>query len=123
MSEEQLKAEAEQLSRWRQHKFMVLVGMTIVVSLMLVWLSLWLYNTTGAVQLDLSRPGYQAVRDQATKDDGFKGFASSGSIDKDALSEFRSLYDEQYKRVTTVDSFGGDVMSDTALGVGAPAAE
>ena len=44
MSEEQLIAEAEHLDGWQQHKFMLLVGMTIIVALLLVSVSLWLYN-------------------------------------------------------------------------------
>lgn len=119
MTEEQLMAEAEYLDGWRQHKFMVLVGLTIVVSLMLVAVSLWLYNTSGAAQLDLSRPGYQSVRDKADQTNDFKGFSSSGVIDDEAIAEFRKLYDEQLLEATAVESFGGDVMSDVALGLGA----
>lgn len=119
MNEEVLIAEAEHLSRWQQHKFMVLVGATIILSLLLVTLSLWLYNNSGAAQLDLSRPGYQSVRDQVDHKSDFTVYPSSGSIDKESLDEFRKLYDEQLKEATTVDSFGGTAMSDEALGIGA----
>ena len=119
MSEEELIGEAEHLSGWQQHKFMVLVGATITLSLVLVALSLWLYNSSGAAQLDLSRPGYQSVRDQVDHGSDFTGFPSSGTIDQEALDEFRKLYEEQLKEATTVDSFGGKVMSDEALGIGA----
>lgn len=118
MSEEEFFAGAEQLIGWRQHKFMVLVGLTIVLSLMLVMLSLWLYKTSGAAQLDLSRPGYESVRSQANQSSDFTGFPSSGAIDKESLDEFRQLYDKQLKEATAVESFGGDVMSDAALGIG-----
>lgn len=119
MSEEELIAEAHHLSGWQQHKFMVLVGMTIIVALALVSVSLWLYNSSGAAQLDLSRPGYQDVRDQAKQSKDFTGFSSTGAIDKEALDEFRRLYDEQLEEATAVESFGGDVMSDEALGLNA----
>ena len=120
MSEEQLIAEAEHLDGWQQHKFMLLVGMTIIVALLLVSVSLWLYNSSGAAQLDLSRPGYQSVREQAKQSKDFTGFPSTGALDKEALDEFRRLYDEQLREATAVESFGGDVMSDEALGIGAP---
>ena len=119
MSEEELITEGERLNGWQQHRFMVLVGFTITLALLLVALSLWLYNISGAAQLDLSRPGYQSVRDQVNHDSDFTGYPSSGTIDKEALDEFRKLYDEQLKEATTVDSFGGTVMSDEALGIGA----
>ena len=117
MSDEELKAGAELLG-WRQHTFMVLVGLTIVLAMVLVVFSLWLYNNSGAAQLDLSRPGYESVRSQANTSKDFTGFSSSGAIDTEALNEFRGLYDKQLKEATAVESFGGDVLSDTALGIG-----
>lgn len=123
MREEDLIAEAQHLDRWQRHKFMVLVGITIVVSLVLVAISLWLYNSSGAAQLDLSRPGYQEIRSQATNGSDFTEFPSSGDINSEALDAFRELYDERLKEATSVDSFGGEVLSDATLGVDAPAAE
>lgn len=115
MIEKELIASARTLSRWEQHKFMVLVGLTIIISLFLVMISLQLYNRSGAAQLDLSRPGYQSVREQAGRRVEFTGFPSTGPLSKEALDSFRSLYDVQVKEATSVNSFGGDVMSDAAL--------
>lgn len=117
MIEEQLVAEAHTLSRFERHKFMVLVGLTIVVALFLVWISMGLYNSSGAAQLDLSRPGYKSVQSQVLKDDSFSGYPSTGAMNKAALDQFRSLYDDRAAQVTGVDSFGGNVMSDQALGL------
>ena len=117
MSEEDLIAEAKLLTRWQQHKFMVLVGITIILSLVLVAISLWLYSSSGAMQLDLSRPGYQSVRNQANDTRNFVGFSSSGPIDQEALDEFRKLYSEELKEATAIESFGGDVLSDSSLGL------
>jgi hypothetical protein len=117
VSEEELIADAKLLTRWQQHKFMVLVGATIIISLILVGISLWLYSSSGAMQLDLSRPGYQSVRDQANNSDDFVGFPSSGTIDKAALEEFRKLYNEELEEATAIESFGGDVLSDSSLGL------
>lgn len=117
MIEEQLLAEAHSLGRWQRHKFMVLVGLTIVVSCFLVWIALGLYNSSGAAQLDLSRPGYKSIRAQASHDDSFTGYPSTGDMNKAALDQFRTLYTKQAEQATTVDSFGGDAMSDQALGI------
>lgn len=120
MSEDELIIEARQLSRWQQHKFMVLVGAVIVIALCLTSLSLWLYNSSGAVQLDLSRPGLEKAREQASQAKDFAGFPVSGQLDAEATKEFRELYDEQLKKATAIDAFGGDVLSDKALGIEAP---
>ncbi len=123
MIEDELIADARVLSRWERHKFMVLVGLTIIISLFLVMVSLRLYGSSGAAQLDLSRPGYQSVREQASRPVDFTSFPSTGPLNKEALDKFRILYDEQVKEATAVDSYGGDVMSDTALGLNVPPAE
>lgn len=121
MTEEDLLKDAKQLSRWQQHKFMVLVGATIMLSLFLVSISLHLYKSSGAAQLDLSRPGYESVRDQASHDaNDFTGFPKDGPLDTDAIDTFRNLYDEQMKKATALDSFGGEVLSDSALSIDPP---
>lgn len=120
MSEEDLQSDAETLGKWQQHKFMLLVGITIVISLFLVSVSMALYSSSGAAQLDLSRPGYQAVREQVSAPENFDGYSATGSMDKAALDEFRRLYDEKAKEATAVDGFGGKVMADDALSIDAP---
>lgn len=117
MTEQELVKEASQLGRWQQHKFLLLVGITIVIALVLVIISLQLYNSSGAAQLDLSRPGYKSVRSQVSYGSEFTGFPSSGPLDKEAIDSFRSLYSEKLKEATALDSFGGDVLSDKALGL------
>ena len=123
MTEQELMAERLPLSRWQQHRFMLLVGATIVVSLFLVSVALALYASSGAAQLDLSRPGYVSVRGSASRSDEFDSFPATGTIDKDILDKFRKLYDKQAERATNVDSFGGDVMSDQVLSLDNPSTQ
>lgn len=111
------------LNSWRHHKFLLLVGATIIVSLILVGVAMGMYASSGAAQLDLSRPNYQAVREQANRDERLTGFPATGKITKESLSEFRSSYEPQSKRIIDFESFGGDPLSDQALGIDAPAAE
>lgn len=108
------------LTRLQQHRFIVMVVCAIAIAMFLVGVAMALYNTSGAAQLDLSRPGYQSVRDQVVSSDTFDSFPSSGPIDKATLEQFRQLYNEQAKQATSVDAFGGDVMSDKALSIDAP---
>ncbi|HEU4830820.1 MAG TPA: hypothetical protein VFS65_01460, partial [Candidatus Saccharimonadales bacterium] len=71
--------------------------------------------------LDLSRPGYQAVRSQAASNDtSFKEYSSTGPINQSSLDEFKSLYEEQATRVKVADAFSGDPLSPEALGLSAP---
>lgn len=123
MSEEELIAEARTMSHWQRHKFMALVGATIVISLFLVGVALALYSSSGAAQLDLSRPGYQSVREQASKTQDFESYPATGKLDSKAISDFKTLYDKKAKEATAVDSFGGKVMTDQSLSIDAPVAE
>lgn len=103
--------------RFEQHKFLLLIGMTIVISLFLVAVALALYASSGAAQLDLSRPGYKSVREQVVRSDTFKGFPATGPINSDTLDQFRALYDDQSKKATNVDSFSAGAMSDQSLSI------
>jgi hypothetical protein len=117
---EEPRAVGAQLNKWQQNKFLWMIGGAVIVALFLVGVSLALYASGGAAQLDLSRPGYQSVRQQATQNDSFNGFSADGPLDKAALEQFRKLYDERAKQATSVDSFGGDVLSDKSLSIDAP---
>ena len=96
-------------------RFATLIVSSIVVALVLVSAALALYSSSGAEQLDLSRPGYAKILEQANRDDSFKGFSSNGQLDKTALDEFEKLYVSKMKEVTSIDAFGGDVLSQKSL--------
>jgi hypothetical protein len=121
MSEDQQLAEESVLTKWQQHRFLMLIVLTIIISFFLVGIALALYNSSGAAQLDLSGPRFQSVQKQATQDDDFNGFPASGDLDQNAFNQFQSEYSKQTKKVTDVDSFSGDVMSDQALSIDPPA--
>lgn len=105
---------ARPLSKWEQHRFFVLIAIVTLISLFLVSVALSLYNTSGAAQLDLSRPGYQNVRKNAVQEEGVVSYPSSGELDKAALDQFLRMYDERAKKTST-KSFDPSAMSDTSL--------
>lgn len=100
-------------SRWR---FILLIGGSVSVALLLVAVSIALYFSSGTAQLDLSRPGYKSVRSQS-KEDPYTGFSSSGSIDEQALNDFQKLYQEQANKATSLEPFTGDALNDSTLGI------
>ncbi len=109
------------LTKWQQHRFMVMIGVAIMIALFLVSVALALYASSGAAQLDLSRPGYISVRDKADKGEDFDSFPASGTMTNDTLDQFRKLYEKQAQKATSLDSFGGNAMSDQALSLDSPA--
>lgn len=108
----------EELSFWARHRYFVLIFSTIFVSLVLVGVSMWMYYSSGAVQLDLSRPGYSSVANQVKDDEGkFTVYPSTGPVNKDTISQFQQTYDGQATNAKGVDAFGGDPLSPSALGL------
>lgn len=121
MTHEELLLEAQKLTGWQKHKFLLMVGSSIAVALFLVIIAMSVYNGSGAAQLDLSRPGYQSVRNEAAGVGQETGaFPASGALTPAALSEFRKLYDKRLDEMQAVEAFGGDVMGDRTLRLDSP---
>jgi len=101
----------------RNHQFLAMIVCAIVVSLFLVYVALSLYVSSGSIQLDLSRPGYDSARKEATKsNEVFKGFSEDGSIDSEALNKFDKLYKQKAaEALIDIDAFSGDALGDEAL--------
>jgi hypothetical protein len=115
------QASDELLTYWDQHRYLLLIASAIVVAIVLVTISMTLYNSSGAAQLDLSRPGYRAVSDQAVKSDAdFQNFSAFGTLDQSSINEFKALYDTQSAKAKAVDAFGGDPLNPDVLEISAP---
>lgn len=111
----------ETQSVWEQHRFLILIVLTIFMSVFLVAISMSLYNSSGAAQLDLSRPGYKSVAGQAVDyDNTFQAYPATGIIDTNAINSFKTLYSKQAADTKVVDAFGGDPLNPDALGISAP---
>lgn len=109
-----------ELSFKDKYSLFLFISASIFLSFIIVIISMVMYDGSGAAQLDLSRPGYKDVRSQAKKNEGdFQNYSSSGQINKEAISEFKSIYNIQAQKVKSVDAFGGDPLNPDALGIGA----
>lgn len=102
------------LTKWEQHRFFVLIALVTIISLFLVSVALSLYNSSGAAQLDLSRPGYQNVRKNAVQEKDVVSYPASGDLDKAALEQFARMYDEQAGKIPST-GYDPSSMSDASL--------
>lgn len=105
---------------WGRHRLGLLLGSSVVITLVLTVVSMVIYNVSGAAQLDLSRPGYQSVTSQIEPDDEIDSFSSSGSVDEDTIKDFIKLYDSEAKKAKGVDAFNGDPLNPEVLEFGTP---
>lgn len=108
--------------RIHKNRLVLFVASSIVIALVLVVISMVLYVSGGAIQLDASRPGVKSLSSQVDQTDTFESFPATGNVDKKTLDQFRKLYDQQVQRVTSTDAFSTEVLDDSALGIDAPSA-
>lgn len=111
-------SEVPKLSINGQYRFLLFIISAILMAFCLVMVSMYMYNSSGAAQLDLSRPGYKSVRSQATTNSSdFQNYPTTGAIDVKAVNEFEGLYDKQVQKIKTANVFSGDPLSPEALGI------
>jgi hypothetical protein len=109
------ESQPTRMQRIKEHRFFFMILGSISASVLLVLAALALYVSSGTAQLDLSRPGYAAIREQIKDNDEFSGFSSDGELDKKALQQFDDLYMQKLKDAQAVDAFGNDVLSPQSL--------
>ena len=117
------KAALAELSFWDRHRLSLLLIITVLIALVMTVISVVIYNSTGAAQLDLSRPGYLSVSDKVEKTDEIDTYSASGPVNKDTIQEFVKLYDAQASKAKAVDAFNGDPLNPEVLEFGAPSGE
>lgn len=110
-----LAREASKLPYWRRHLFLVMVIGSIVLAMFMVLIAMNLYRSSGAAQLDLSRPGYEKVREQVGRSSEVRAFSPTGELTPAAIDEFRQLYQRGMDNITEVDAWQLDALSDSSL--------
>lgn len=111
------------LSVSSRNRFLLFIALSLIVSGFLVVVSMFMYNSSGAAQLDLSRPGYVDVRSRAVNSDSdFQNYSSTGNINQDSINEFKAIFDQQAQKIKVVDAFSGDPLNPDSLGIGATVA-
>ena len=107
-------AESE-VTFWDQHRYLLMVTITIIASICLVVVSMTIYNLSGAAQLDLSRPGYQSVSDKVDDTSDIDDYSALGPVNKTTVEEFTKLYDIHATKAKAVDAFNGDPLNPEVL--------
>jgi hypothetical protein len=101
-----------------KHSFLMFITLSILISAAVVYTSMQMYNSSGAAQLDLSRPGYVSVRSKVDVSDGdLQAYPANGQFSKNVIDNFKSLFKKQAQKIKTIDAFGGSPLDDAALGI------
>jgi hypothetical protein len=101
-----------------RHRYFILIIFTIIMALILVVISMWMYYASGDAQLDLSRPGYTSVRSQAVDTSGkYQNYPTTGSVTDSSINDFKKQFKEQATNAKAVDAFNGDPLNPSVLGM------
>jgi hypothetical protein len=97
------------------HRLTAAIGLAILVALLLTAVSISLYIRSGASRLDLSRPGYEGVREQVNTTNDDDTFSATGPMNAEVVDQFQTLYTKKRTAVEKLDPFSPTVLSDDSL--------
>lgn len=123
MSEEPAQENVAKPIPWYRHSIVAFVSVSIVIACILVSISMALYTSSGAAQLDLSRPGYKSVQSKVDQSNTFESFSADGQVNKKIVEDFEAMYNRQTKSVDGTDALSSSALEDQALGIEAPSAD
>ena len=89
----------------------------LTVTLILQGISLYLYRSSGAYQLDLSRPGYVREDKSEVDTEEYVEFLPSGEINADIIDEFREVFGGKRRAIESIDAFRDEPLSDETFGL------
>lgn len=99
----------------RRYKILFGLGLAVLLALGMTVLSFYLYIRSGVSVLDLSRPGYEAERQQVAPKTPTTVFDATGPVNPETIDEFHGLYEQQRTLLNSTGDFGNDVLDDANL--------
>jgi hypothetical protein len=100
----------------QRHQLAFLIIAAVITTLILTTISIYIYVLSGAINIDLSRPGYESVRqDTSDESSGVDPFSSSGKIDDEVRTNFLHRLEVIQNNTKQMNDFGGDSLSDKSL--------
>ena len=99
-----------------QHRFTAVIGLVIMIALIMTSISLSLYVSSGTLQLDLSRPGYESVRKEISSQSS-EDFPATGPITTKTMDSFQKQYAAQRSGLNSISQFQDSALDDDSLDV------
>lgn len=105
---------------WRKRQFALFIVCCIAFAAVMTGISLWLYRSSGAIKLDMSRPGYERVRKTVEKSQDDEAYPSSGKLDKKAVDDFNKRLQKYRDDLDKMETFSSETINDEALNLNNP---
>jgi hypothetical protein len=97
---------------FRRTKIAMALLVAISLALFMTVLSVTIYISSGVSTLDLSRPGYERVREQIGESGPTESFSSNGPLTPEVVDEFLELYDGNIERLENTNDFSDTNLKD-----------
>jgi hypothetical protein len=97
---------------FRRTKIALALGIAIFAAGTLTVVSVAIYNSSGVSTLDLSRPGYERVREQLSESGPTESFSSTGPMNPQVIDEFLELYGKNLERLENTNDFSDNNLED-----------
>lgn len=78
-------------------------------------ISLELYRRSGAMKLDMSRPGYEKVRTEVEKSSDDQPYDSNGALTEEAVRDFENRVKKYQGELDNLGEYDNSIISDESL--------
>ena len=102
---DELRKDSKVRQGWQHSRLYALLVGVIAISLVLVTVAMSIYNSSGANQIDMSRPGFSSVQNKVKEDNLTQAFASSGQFDEKSFKDFYKMYDERISALRSINAY------------------
>lgn len=99
------------------HQFASFISLAILIALVMTGISLMLYRYSGAIVLDMSRPGYEKVRGKVEKSTDNQHFDSNSKLDAKAIEQFNNQLNKYQSELSKLGNFSAGNFEDSDLGL------
>lgn len=97
------------------HQFLFFIIFCIVIAFVMTMISLQLYRHSGAMRLDMSRPGYESVRSEVEKSRDDQPYSATGELNEAAIDDFNNRVDHYKQELENLGTYDNSIISDENL--------
>ena len=98
-----------------EHQFALFIIICITAAFIMTLISLELYRRSGAMNLDMSRPGYESVRMKVEQTSDDRPYSSSGSLTNEAITDFEERLNNYKDELNNLGTYDNSIVSDENL--------
>ena len=99
-----------------QNRFVEMIALSVAVALLSTAIAIFVYISSGEINVDLSRPGYEP-KNQVEEDEANGNFAPTGPLNQAVIADFSARLDKVRSKLSSVDDFSGETLDDRTLGI------